>query len=134
MSIVEIPIDSAAEEPEEPEAMEEVAEEAPKRGRGRPKGACNKKKPREMTPEPPEPPSPPPAAKTKAKPRKPAAPVEKRAKKKVIVYESSSSEEEAVQEPDTHRIASEVLAMLSSQRATQRDQRRNRYASWFQNM
>ena len=135
MSIVEIPLDSA--EVEEPDALEEATvevEEAPKRARGRPKGALNKK----TTPPPAAPIAPPSPApspvKTKAKPRKPA-PVEKKPKKKAIVYDSSSSEEEdAVQVPDTHRIAGEVLAMLSSQRTNQRVQRRNRYASWFQNM
>jgi len=133
MSIVEIPLDSVAEV-EESEALEEATvevEEAPKRGRGRPKGALNKKtKPPPAVPI--APPSPAPSPKTKAKPR--PAPVQKKPKKKAIVYDSSSSEEEDAVLPDTHRIAGEVLAMLSSQRTNQRVQRRNRYASWFQNM
>ena len=141
MVITEIPLAVESGEQEQvAEVAEVVAEEVAaveeKRGRGRPKGACNKKKlpaapptPRDETP----PPTPP--AKTKAKARA-RPPVEKRPKKKAIVYDSSSSEEEAgpAAQPDTQHIASAVLAMLSDQRQAQRAQRRNRYASWFQNM
>ena len=143
MSIVEIPLDQEAPELTEVEQEEvepEVVEKkTPGRGRGRPKGAPNKtkkepqpKKTRELSPA-----SPVVAPKPKAK-RK-TAPVEKKEikKKKRIVYESSS-EEEGVPTQDTRtndmqQIAGEVLSLLSSQRANQREQRRNRYAGWFAN-
>jgi len=131
-NIVEIPLDApeaqqVATEAQSlpPEAQPEVAEV--KRGRGRPKGAPNKLKkpaPREPTPEPilPSPP------KVKAR-RKP---VEQKAVKKKPVYESSDSEGAPDARKTTQQIASEVLELLSFQRANQRAQRRDRYAAWFQ--
>ena len=143
MSIVEIPLDQEAPELTEVEQEEvepEVIEKKnPGRGRGRPKGAPNKpkKEPQPKTREP-SPASPVVAPKAKPK-RKTAPPIPKKEikKKKRIVYESSS-EEEGVPAQDTrtndmHQIAGEVLSLLSSQRANQREQRRNRYAGWFAN-
>ena len=133
MDIKEVPLDQDAPEVTEGAATDPESTETKPRGRGRPKGAPNttkkepKSKPREPSPESP-----------KAK-RKTAPPVEKKAikKKKRIIYESSESEEDApVQDTrnDMQHIAGEVLSLLSSQRANQREQRRNRYAGWFANM
>ena len=127
-NIVEVPLDAPEIEKNPPEAQPDVAEvpEA-KRGRGRPKGAPNKPKkepaPREPTPEPVVPPKAKAAAKRK--------PVEQKAVKKKPVYESSDSEG-APEAKTTKQIASEVLELLSLQRANQRAQRRDRYAAWFQ--
>ena len=135
MDIVEVPLD------QEPESTEvsiepEVKEEKP-RGRGRPKGAPNKAKKEPKTREP-SPASP--VVAPKAKPKRKTAPVEKKEikKKKRIVYESSESDEAHGPACDTRtndmqQIAGEVLSLLSSQRANQREQRRNRYAGWFAN-
>ena len=128
-NIVEIPLDAPEIEKNPPEAQPDVAEvpEA-KRGRGRPKGAPNKPKkepaPREPTPEPVVPPKAKAAAKRK--------PVEQKAVKKKPVYESSDSEGAPDAGKTTKQIASEVLELLSLQRANQRAQRRDRYAAWFQ--
>jgi hypothetical protein len=134
-NIVEIPLDA-------PEAVVEAAPEesapeevAPKRGRGRPKGAPNKSKPTE--PKEAKPPKTTPVAKetkapSPAKAKRSAAPA-KASKKKRIVYESSSEEDIPVKKT-TQEIASEVLELLSFQRANQRAQRRDRYAGWFQQM
>ena len=126
-NIVEIPLD-APDVTDPPEAQPDVAEvpEA-KRGRGRPKGAPNKPKkepaPREPTPEPVVPP--------KAKAKTKRKPVEQKAVKKKPVYESSDSEGAPDARKTTQQIASEVLELLSFQRANQRAQRRDRYAAWF---
>ena len=128
-NIVEVPLDTPEIEKNPPEAQPDVAEvpEA-KRGRGRPKGAPNKPKkepaPREPTPEPVVPPKAKAAAKRKA--------VEQKAVKKKPVYESSDSEGAPDAGKTTKQIASEVLELLSLQRANQRAQRRDRYAAWFQ--
>ena len=102
-----------------------VAEDiAPKRGRGRPPGAKNKPKA--------PPPRPPPAPKPKAvRKRKPPPPE----------YEEESSEDSSDAAPqyrrqqiDHQQVAAEVLGLLSAQRHERTMARRNRYASWFQNM
>jgi hypothetical protein len=126
-NIVEVPLDAPEiETTESPVAPPEVPEA--KRGRGRPKGAPNKPKApaREPTPEPVVPSPPKAKAKTKRKP------VEQKAVKKKPVYESSESEDAPDARKTTQQIASEVLELLSSQRANQRAQRRDRYAAWFQ--
>ena len=128
-NIVEVPLDAPEiETTESPVAPPEAPPEA-KRGRGRPKGAPNKPKkepaPREPSPEPVPPP------KTKA-PAKRKQPVEQKAVKKKPVYESSDSEGAPDAGRTTKQIASEVLELLSLQRANQRAQRRDRYAAWFQ--
>jgi len=128
-NIVEIPLDAPETETEAPPDPPDPPDppEA-KRGRGRPKGAPNKpkKEPREPSPEP-VPLSPP---KTKAPAKR--KPVEQKAVKKKPVYESSESEDAPNARKTTQQIASEVLELLSSQRANQRAQRRDRYAAWFQ--
>ena len=102
-----------------------VAEDIPpKRGRGRPPGAKNKPKA--------PPPRPPPAPKPKAvRKRKPPPPE----------YEEESSEDSSDAAPqyrrqqiDHQQVAAEVLGLLSAQRHERTMARRNRYASWFQNM
>ena len=142
MSIVEIPLDQEAPELTEVEQEEvepEVVEKkTPGRGRGRPKGAPNKTK-KEPQPKTREPSPASPVVAPKAKPKRKTAPVEKKEikKKKRIVYESSSEEEgdptQDTRTNDMQQIAGEVLSLLSSQRANQREQRRNRYAGWFAN-
>ena len=123
--IQEIPLDDVAVEA--PSDVAEAVEPAPKK-RGRPAGAKNKEKPKERTP----PPAPPPA-KPKPKPKR-KAPVHE---------EESSSEEEAprqrrqrqaVEPMDTRALAADVLNLLQSQRMSRTMQRRNHYASFFQNM
>ena len=95
---------------------------APKRGRGRPPGAKNRPKA--------PPPRPPPAPKPKAvRKRKPPPPE----------YEEESSEDSDEgpyrrQQIDHQQVAAEVLGLLSAQRQQRTTARRNRYASWFQNM
>ena len=127
-NIVEIPLDAPEIETEPPDRKHEKPPDPPdaKRGRGRPKGAPNKPKPKPTDPTP-EPilPSPP-----KAKARR--KPVEQKAVKKKPVYESSDSEGAPDARKTTQQIASEVLELLSFQRANQRAQRRDRYAAWFQ--
>ena len=137
MDIVEVPLDQEPESTEvaiEPEVKEEKA-----RGRGRPKGAPNKPK-KEPQPKTREPSPASPVVAPKPKPKRKTAPVEKKEikKKKRIVYESSESDEAHGPACDTRtndmqQIAGEVLSLLSSQRANQREQRRNRYAGWFAN-
>ena len=127
-NIVEVPLDAPEIETEAPPDPPEPPEA--KRGRGRPKGAPNKPKkepaPREPSPEPVLPSPPKAKAKTKRKP------VEQKAVKKKPVYESSDSEGAPDARKTTQQIASEVLELLSFQRANQRAQRRDRYAAWFQ--
>ena len=112
--------------------QEDIQEDIPKKGRGRPAGAKNKPKPK---------PAPEPKAKNKPKAK---------AKKKPIPqpeYEDESEEEseEEAQPPrrkarppaievDRHALASEVLGLLQQQRYQRTDARRNHYASWFANM
>jgi len=136
MSIQEIPLDAQAMEaeiPAGPPPSESALEDpvAPKK-RGRPAGAKNKAKAA------PKAPAPPPAP-AKAKP-----------KKKAPVYEETSSSEEesqvaaprlrrqrsvpAQQPMDTRSLAADVLDLLQSQRMSRTMQRRNHYASFFQNM
>jgi hypothetical protein len=135
MDIVEVPLDAPTEESPSAPAAPAPAAPAAKRGRGRPKGAPNKPKPRaprEPTPEPPEPaPRSPPKIKAKAPAKR--KPVEENlSKKKRIVHESSESEDAPDARKTTREIAGEVLELLSLQRANQRAQRRDRYAAWFQ--
>ena len=122
--IQEIPLDDVAVEA--PSDVAEATEPAPKK-RGRPAGAKNKAKP--ATPEPPAP--------------KPVKPKPKPKKKAPVYEEESSSEEEAPRqrrqrpaaEPmDTRALAADVLDLLQSQRMSRTVQRRNHYASFFQNM
>ena len=106
----------------ENENIAPVAEDiAPKRGRGRPPGAKNKPKA--------PPPRPPPAPKPKAvRKRKPPPPE----------YEESSEDSDEGpyrrQQIDHQQVAAEVLGLLSAQRQQRTTARRQRYASWFQNM
>jgi len=127
--IQEIPLDDVAVEA--PSDVAEAVEPAPKK-RGRPAGAKNKAKPKEPTP----PPAPPPAL-------PPAKPKPKPKRKAPVHEEESSSEEEAprqrrqrqaVEPMDTRALAADVLDLLQSQRMSRTMQRRNHYASFFQNM
>ena len=104
------------------EDIQPVEENIPlKRGRGRPAGAKNKAK---AAP----PPKPKPVApKPKAKRKQPEP-----------VYEDDSSEDDHYQasppQYDSREIAAEVLGLLQHQKRQNNMARRNRYASWFQNM
>ena len=123
----EAPTEKGDEEIQDNEAEKEniapVAEDIPaKRGRGRPPGAKNKPKA--------PPPKPPPAPKPKAVRKKKPPPPE---------YEEESSEDSDEgpyrrQQIDHQQVAAEVLGLLSAQRHERTMARRNRYASWFQNM
>jgi len=59
---------------------------------------------------------------------------EKPRERKRVVYESSESEEAPDTSVDTHRLAAEVLQLLSAQRANQKAMRRDRYAHFVQNL
>jgi hypothetical protein len=101
---------------------EPVVEEAPepvKRGRGRPKG---KAKPKAKPPPPEiedEPPAPLPTPRAKRAPRPRPEPE----------YE----EEPPAPVYDPRQIAAEVLGLLSNRHVERRQQKRDKYASWFQN-
>ena len=138
MDIQEVNVES--EVPQTPSQDDEPAEVVVKKGRGRPKGAPNK--PKVITEKPIDPVEPKAVVeKTKPKPK---------ARKKITYVEpdESSSDEEPpprktrrAAQPTAHdvaahtqAIAADVLALLSSQRAGQRDTRRSHYAQIVQSM
>jgi hypothetical protein len=122
--IEEIPISENSAISVEAEATEPV-EDAPepvKRGRGRPKGKAKPKAkppPREPTPEIEEVSPVAPRPKTKRAPR-PRPDPEYEYEPPAPVY-------------DPRQIAAEVLGILSNRHVERRQQKRDKYASWFQN-
>jgi hypothetical protein len=120
----EDPVEDAAQRRGAVAVGEPVVEAHPpvKRGRGRPKGKAKPKAkppPRAPTPEPVEPP--PPSAKPKAK----------RAPRVAPRVAPPEYEEEPPPAYDPRQIAAEVLGLLSNRHVDRRDQRRAKYASWF---
>ena len=136
--IVEIPLENSgnSENPQEIEEPAQEIEETPRakaRPKGRPKGSTNK--PKE---------SPAPPVQTKAPKSKKAPPKKTKAP---IVYESEEESEEdeivpkkrskappqVFQAPELDRrsLAADVLQILSEQKFNRAAARRNHYASWF---
>lgn len=127
--IQEIPVEAediqenAQDIAQDTKEQQNISEDIPQKGRGRPAGAKNKPKPK-----------PPPKPKPKAK------------QKPVEYEEYTESEEEEAPPPrrraraeqpvelDRHALASEVLGILQQQRYQRTSARRSHYASWFENM